>query len=109
MTLLRAVLSALALILLGAIVWASLSLPIGESFARIVADPWGVVTLLDLYFGFLLFSVFVILFEPNRLLAGAVVLLTLVLGNLVTAAWLVLRLGRIVAARRAEAQASIKP
>lgn len=99
MTLLRSLLLALAAALLGLIVWASLDTPIGESFARIVADPWGLVTLADLYLGFVLFSVVVAVVEPKRWIAVAVILSTFVLGNLVTAVWLVLRLPRLAARR----------
>lgn len=97
MSIVRILALVLAAALLALIVWASLETPIGESFGRIVADPWGLVTLADLYLGFLLFSVVVVVFEPNRPLAVAVVLLTLVLGNLVTAVWLVARLPLLIA------------
>jgi hypothetical protein len=43
------------------IVWASMNANFGESFSAITADPWGIVSLVDLYLGFLIFAAFVFL------------------------------------------------
>jgi predicted membrane-bound dolichyl-phosphate-mannose-protein mannosyltransferase len=81
-----------------AIVWAITLLPIGDSFARIVADPWGIVTLLDLYAGFFFAIALVFLVERRLLIAAPVALAILTLGNLATAAWVVWRLRRLAGA-----------
>lgn len=66
-----------------------------------LAEPWGVVTLADLYLGFVLVAGLVILLERQKrtgVLWGIAVIL---LGNVVTAAWIVLRLPAVLARLRA--------
>ena len=91
MNLTRLVLFSAAIFLTAAIIWAGLNAPFWASFSHITANPWGVVTLVDLYSGFLLASVLIWLIEPRKGLAAGIVLLTLVLGNIVTLLWLGLR------------------
>jgi hypothetical protein len=91
MTPIRLILIAVALVLSASIVWASLNAPLFASFGIITANPWGVVTLIDLYSGFLVASVVIWVLEPSRPLALALILLTLVLGNVVTLVWLAWR------------------
>jgi hypothetical protein len=74
------------------IVWASLGASISESFGRIVADPWGLVTILDVYLGFVLASVVIVAFERNTALRVFLVVALWALGNVVTLAWLAWRL-----------------
>jgi hypothetical protein len=64
---------------------------LGESFARVLADPWGRTMVVDLNVGFVAFLVVVWLFEPRRAVAVVVTLLTPALGNFVPLAWLVAR------------------
>ena len=88
----------LALVLTGAIVWAGFierSSLMSEG-AAILAMPWGLVTLLDLYVGFVLYAVLVFTFEPRRAVATAWVVPVFFLGNLVMAAWVIWRLPLIV-------------
>jgi hypothetical protein len=96
MTLLRAACLAAAAILSAAILWASYAAPFFAGFGTVLANPWGVVSLIDLYAGFLFACVVIWLVEPKRGLAAALILLTLVLGNVVTLVWLVLRGLRLV-------------
>lgn len=65
---------------------------LGESFARVLADPWGRTMVVDLNAGFVAFLIVVWLFEPRRAVAVVVTLLTPVLGNFVPLAWLLWRL-----------------
>lgn len=97
----RLLAAAAALLLALAILWAAGEASIIDSVARISADPWGVVTLVDLYAGLLLFAIVVVVTEPSRPVAIAVVLLSPVLGNLVPAVWLIARLPRLAARLRA--------
>jgi hypothetical protein len=60
--------------------------------AALLAMPWGFVTLLDLYAGFVLYAVLVFAFEPRKVVALVWVLPVFVLGNLVMAAWVIFRL-----------------
>lgn len=94
---LRAVVAIAAAILVATIIWAFGERPFGESFAVISADPWGIVTLIDLYLGFGLFAI-VIAVTERRLLPAAIWIVPLfLLGNAVAAAWLIFRLGRLAA------------
>ncbi len=96
--------SALAgLVLLASIVWAGFVM--GSNLlsegARILEMPWGVVTLIDLYAGFIIFAAIVLVVEQNKLLAVAIALPVFVLGNVVMAAWAVWRLPRLAAMAKA--------
>jgi hypothetical protein len=88
--------------LAAAIVYASLTADIAESFAAIVADPWGLVTLVDLYAAFVLLLVLVALIEPERRVIFLVIVLTPVLGSLVPALWLAARFPMLVRHARGE-------
>jgi hypothetical protein len=102
----RTIILALAGLLLAAIAWAAYSANFFESFGRIIADPWGIVTLIDLYLGFILISVVVHAVERGRLIAWLVIAPTFFLGNVVTALWLVWRAPRILAMVRLQAEAA---
>ncbi|MGL4729563.1 MAG: hypothetical protein ACRCWO_12485 [Bosea sp. (in: a-proteobacteria)] len=96
MTLLRAALLATAAILSGAIVWASYAAPFFAGFSVVLANPWGVVSLIDLYAGFFFAGVLIWFIEPNKRLAATLILITLVLGNVVPLIWLAARGLRLV-------------
>ncbi len=78
-------------LLTAAIVWAFNLAPFWASVSQMVANPWGVVTLVDLYLGFLVFAIVVARFEPNRAIALFVIAAMPFLGNVVSLAWLGLR------------------
>lgn len=90
------------LALLGGIVWAGFirDANLLSEGGAILALPWGLVTLLDLYVGFILYAVLVFTFEPRKGVAVAWVLPIFVLGNLVMAAWIIVRLPQILARLR---------
>jgi hypothetical protein len=48
---------------------------------RLASMPWGIVSLVDVYTGFALFSGWVVFREPSRAVAAWLVLLVMVLGN----------------------------
>jgi hypothetical protein len=79
------------LLLSGSILWAFGAAPFWPSVAAITANPWGVVTLIDLYLGFLIFSIVIARFEPNRGLAVGMIAAIPFLGNVVPLAWLAWR------------------
>lgn len=93
---LRALLALAALALTAAIFWALGRASLFESFGKIIADPWGVVTLIDLYAGFLAISVVIALAEPNRGIAAIAIVLTPVLGSVVPLIWLIARLPMMI-------------
>jgi hypothetical protein len=101
MTPLRFVFLAAAFVLAAAIVWAMATASFSASFAKIANDPWGVVTLIDLYAAFLVSGFLIWRFEPSRPLALGLMVLTLGLGSLVPLFWLAFRAGpALLPARR---------
>jgi hypothetical protein len=86
-----------------AIVWAMGQKPIGESFAAMIRDPWGVVTLIDLYAGFIAFALVIALYEKPWVAAVLFVLLC-VLGNIISLGWLAFRGFRIIESRLGRAE-----
>ena len=91
----RVALTVAAALFTGAILWAFSAAPFLESFGQIIAMPWGLVTLIDLYFGFACIAILIWILEPNRIVALSCIGLLFVLGNVVTALWLALRLPAI--------------
>ncbi len=85
----------LAAILTAAIIWAFLTASFWESFGRIIVDPWGIVTLIDLYAGFVVSSVFILAIERGRWFAWALIIPIFLLGNVVTALWLAWRAAKL--------------
>ena len=77
--------------LTGLIVWAILSGDFGAAGAWLTGNPWGLVTLADLYAGLLLFAI--VIAATERRLWPAVFWITplFVLGNVWTALWLLVR------------------
>jgi hypothetical protein len=93
---LRVAVGVLGAALVGAILWASFGGTLHGTFMNqlgvITTLPWGIVTLADLYLGFILFAVVVFLAERSWLSAALWSLPLLFLGNVWAALWLVLRL-----------------
>jgi hypothetical protein len=102
MTLLRAILAALGLGLLGLIVWAAtqsgsyaqggLHGNLFEQGGAIMALPWGTVAMADLYLGFLLIAVVIFLAERSWVIALLWCAPLPVLGNVWAVVWLIVRL-----------------
>jgi hypothetical protein len=86
----RIAFAAVAVALLGLIVWAFGQAPFWDSVARVVADPWGLVMLGDLYAGFVAAAALFVLFE-RRGVALALFVALMLLGNVVTLLWLAWR------------------
>ena len=101
MTLYRIVAALLGLAFAASLVWGFME---GGSVVPLLevmlAEPWGVVTLADLYLGFLLFAGLVLVLEANRATGLAWGLAIVLLGNVVTALWIVLRLPAVLARLR---------
>lgn len=89
-----------ALVLAALIVWAAGAGDFSGFGAVLTSDPWGVVTLADLYIGFLL-SALVIWFAHRRKWVAILWILPLpVLGNVWAGVWFALHLPRLVRALR---------
>ncbi|MEM6627278.1 MAG: hypothetical protein AAF719_11300 [Pseudomonadota bacterium] len=93
MTLFRIIAAIVAIAMAAVIVWAGWGRQANlfEEGGAIAAMPWGVVTLVDLYAGFLLFAGVILLFERNKLVGLAWALPVFFLGNVWTGVWAVLR------------------
>ena len=52
----------------------------GEDGGELLSNPWGMVSLVDLYVGFVLFSIWIAFREKNVLLAIIWIILMMVLG-----------------------------
>ena len=92
-----------AIALAFAIVWAGMTAgqSLSEAVGWLVSEPWGVVSLIDLYLGFVLIAILIWVFEPNKLIALAFILPLPILGNVWSAVWLAWRLGALITRRRA--------
>jgi hypothetical protein len=90
-----------AIILTASIVWATESAgqSLSEAIAWLTSNPWGVVSLIDLYLSFFIIAVLIWVFEPNKLIALVFILPLPFIGGLWPAIWLVWRIGAVVAAR----------
>ena len=103
MTLVR-ILSALGgLVLLAAIVWASMTADqsLGEAVAWLTSEPWGVVSLVDLYLSFFFVAVLIWCLETNKAIALAFILPLPFLGHVWSAVWMVWRLAAMLRSRSA--------
>lgn len=81
-----------------AIIWAMGEKSIAVSFGEMIRDPWGIVTLIDLYAGFVAFALVIAAFEKPWV-AGLLLLLLCVLGNIVSLGWLVVRGFQLIQSR----------
>lgn len=69
----------------------------GDFFAEgrvLLSMPWGIVSLVDLYVGFALFSAWIAFREASAVRAAVWILLVVVLGNLTTSLYVLLALAR---------------
>lgn len=82
----------LLLVLVGCLVYALTEGNIDASGPTLFGSPWGVMTLVDLYAGFALFSIFILIQEKQRKTAIAWIGALLVLGNIVACVYLLLKL-----------------
>jgi len=51
-----------------------------EDGSELLSNPWGIVSMIDLYTGFTLFSLWIAFRESNKLLAAVWIILMMVLG-----------------------------
>lgn len=78
-------------LLVAAILMASHHSHVLAGLRHVVADPWGIVTLIDLGIGLLFIAVWLWLVEPVRWRAIVWIIALLLLGNVVTLAYLLCR------------------
>ncbi|MGL4243548.1 MAG: hypothetical protein ACRCTI_20740 [Beijerinckiaceae bacterium] len=88
---LKAAFAVPGLALAAAIVWAMGRADFWAAFGQITGNPWGVVTLVDLYAGFIATGVVIAAIERWRPWAWALMVSSFILGNVVYALWAVFR------------------
>ncbi len=59
-----------------------------EDGSVILNTPWGIVSVVDLYVGFVLFSAWIVYREPNKIYAAVLVVLMMVFGFLTASVYL---------------------
>ena len=91
MQLSRILLALLALGFSALIIWAVLNGDFSQEGAWLISNPWGLVSLADLYIGFLLSAIVIAGFE-RRMAAIAWIAPIPFLGNVWTLVWFVVRL-----------------
>lgn len=108
MTVMRLVAGVLGLALLAVVLWASFTGGAThggfmDQFGVVTTLPWGITALADLYVGFVLFSIVILLVERSWVTAMLWIVPLFALGNFWAALWLVLRLPAIARRLRAPA------
>jgi len=101
MTVLRLLTAIGGLALGGLIVLAIPGGDFGAAGSWLMSDPWGRVTLFDLYLGFFLLAVIIAFFEKHPLRAVLWIAPLPFLGNIWATVWLVLALPELVRRLRA--------
>ena len=80
------------LVMLAVTIWASLHEHVLAAFVRLAQDPWALATLLDAYFGFLAFWIWIAWKEGSWAVSLSWLVAILILGNLATAAYALIQL-----------------
>ena len=87
--------AALGVIAMGAaLIYAFTTGDFSSEGSQILAMPWGIVSLVDLYVGFTLFSMWIVYREPSRSVAIGWVILLMVLGFFIGSVYVLLALYR---------------
>ena len=62
--------------------------------SRLTANPWGLVTLIECYIGYILIGAWIVQREPSTAMAAVWIVAMMLIGHLVTAAYLVRAAGK---------------
>lgn len=89
-----------ALALAALILWAAGAGDFAGFGAVLLSDPWGVVTLADLYIGFLFAALIIWFSHDNKFVALLWIAPIAVLGNVWTGLWFAIHLPRLIRALR---------
>lgn len=103
MAILRSLLGLAALAFAVLITWAVNAGNFAEAGRWLTSDPWGIVSLTDLYIGFALIAMVIALFERSRWRAAFWIVPLPFLGNLWTLVWLAFALPGLARRLRASA------
>jgi len=94
MVVLRGAVGAIGLLFAAIIVWTILTGDFSSAATWLATDPWGITTLFDLYFGFFLIAIVIVLFERSWHAAFWVIPIPF-LGNVWVCIWFVFRLNQL--------------
>lgn len=94
-TALQIVFSSILIVMVVSTIHASLDRNVVDAAIDLWADPWGRATILDAYFGFVTFLVWVCYKERSWLLRAWWILLVLALGNIAMAIYVLRELARM--------------
>ena len=89
-----------ALALAALIIWAAGAGDFSGFGAVLLSDPWGVVTMADLYIGFLLSALIIWFSHTSKVVALLWIAPIAVLGNVWTGLWFAIHLPRLIRALR---------
>ncbi len=78
--------------MLMAIAYAFIQGDFAKEGAMITGSPWGILTLVDVYVGFVLFSCWVVLREERALIGGLWIASIMILGNIISCLYLFIAL-----------------
>lgn len=95
MRLLRVLFGLILISMLAVTTWASLDKNVFEGFKLLWAEPWGVATLADAYFGFLTFYAWVFYREPSLSARIGWFVTIMILGNIGMSFYILLALYRL--------------
>lgn len=90
-----------ALAFTGLIIWAAARASLADGFRDLTDDPWGIVTLADVYIGLAVAAIVAWRLEPRRWAGPLWAFAILALGNAVTLAFIAYYLGFVRPARHA--------
>lgn len=93
--LLRLVFAAIVVAMLGVTSWASLQVTLWETPRAVATHPWFIATLLDTYFGFLTFWLWLVWRERGGIRSAAWLVAILLLGNIAMATYVLIQLFRL--------------
>lgn len=95
MKLVKILLVAIILGFIASIIWAMNVSSFASAFANIAQEPWGVVTLIDLYIGFVLFAGFIFWQEGSVFKTLLWTFFLFILGNVIAILYLLLKLDKL--------------
>lgn len=96
MTFLRVLMAVLGIAFFASFFWAAPQKGFWDSVDNLTGDPWGIVTILDLYLGFIFAAIVIWYAEGRKLISLLWIVPIFFLGNLIVAAWAAIRLPVLV-------------
>lgn len=97
----RLIFAVLGLVFVGLCLFAASQASFLLSFGEVMADPWGLAAIVDLYVGFALFSAFLLLLDGVKPVSFVWIVLLFCFGNAVSVVWMIMRLPRLAEKLRA--------